>query len=404
MDSSEQLAIFGGHPVRRDLLVYARPALGDAEIRELIDTVRSDWITTGPKVLKFESILASMLEVERVKSVSSCTAGLHLLLLAAGVQPGGEVVVPAITWASTANVVVHTGAVPIFADVDVATMNVTADTLDAAISERTRAVLPVHLGGRPVDLDEIGQLAGRRGLFVIDDAAHALGARVGRSPIGGGSTDGTAFSFYATKNATTAEGGAVTTPHDEWLDQIEVLSYHGLSKDASQRSGPAVLNRFELLAPGYKYNLSDLAASIGIHQLFRFKANQRIRARQWSMYVSELARFDWLRLPVPTPPGHKHAMHQFAVLIDDDVLDRDRVQAALQAENIATGIHYHPLHLEPYYANRPETRRCSLSGAEWISTRTLSLPLGPAFDRQDIEDVIEAINKIDSNRKALVKW
>jgi dTDP-4-amino-4,6-dideoxygalactose transaminase len=327
-------------------------------------------------------------------AVNSCTAGLHLSMIAAGIRPGDEVITSPMTFASTANSIIHLGARPVFADIDRRTMTLDPARVEAAVTERTRAVVPVHFAGRPCDMDRLMTFARERGLSVIEDAAHAVetvyhGKRIGT--IG----DLTCFSFYVTKNVITGEGGMVTTDDEEKAAWIKVGALHGLSRDAWKRYSDEGFKHYQVLFPGFKYNMMDLQAAIGIHQLARIEENRVRRRDLWDRYSDAFAGLP-VDLPAPEEPGTTHARHLFTLLmrLEDLTVDRDAIMRALHAENIGTGIHYVALHLHPYYAETFGLRRGDFPGAEWVSDRTISLPLSTKLTDRDAEDVIAAVRKV----------
>lgn len=392
--AAERLAIDGGRAVRDEMLVFGAPAIGDEEIQEVVATLRSGWLGTGPRVKRFEESFARYTQARHAIAVNSCTAGMHLALLAAGVGPGDEVIVPSLTFAATANVVVHAGATPVLADVDRRTMNLDPSLLEARITSRTKAILPVHFAGRGCDMEAILSIARPRGLRVIEDAAHAAettcrGRKVGS--IG----DAACFSFYVTKNVMTGEGGMVTTDDDRWAERMRVASLHGLSRDAWKRYSASGPTHYEVLMPGYKYNMSDIQAALGIHQLARVEENSAVRRRIWAAYDEAFADLP-LERPAPEEPGSRHAMHLYTILLELERLavDRDRVIAALRAEGIGTSVHFVALHLHPYYRDRFGLKPGDLPASAEISRRTISLPLSAALSERDVQDVIAAVRKV----------
>jgi dTDP-4-amino-4,6-dideoxygalactose transaminase len=389
-----KLAIEGGSPVREEFLVFGAPAIGEEEIEEVVATLRSGWLGTGPRVSRFEEAFRAYTGARHAVALNSCTAGMHLALLAAEIGPGDEVVVPALTFAATANVVVHTGAIPIFADVDPLSMNLDVARLVGRLTPRTKAILPVHFAGRGCDMEAILALARGRGLRVIEDAAHAIetvcaGRKVGT--IG----DATCFSFYVTKNVMTGEGGMVTTDDDAWADTLRVSSLHGLSRDAWKRYSGSGFAHYEVLMPGYKYNMMDVQAALGIHQLARVEAYAAVRKRIWEAYDAAFSDLPAAR-PAPEEPGSVHARHLYTLLLDLGRLraDRDGVMAALKAEGIGAGVHFIALHLHPYYRDRFRLRPEDFPVATEISRRTISLPLSAKLTARDVEDVIAAVRKV----------
>ena len=379
--------------VRSDYLVFGSPALGEEEIAEVVATLRSGWIGTGPRVQRFEREFAEYVDSPHAVAVSSCTAALHLALLALGVGPGDEVIVPAMTFAATANVVVHTGARPVFADVDRTTLCLDAEDASRRVTSRTRAIIPVHFAGRPCEMDSILALSRDHRLAVVEDCAHAIETLYhGRHA--GLLGDFGAFSFYVTKNVITAEGGMVTTRDAAAARRLKTLGLHGLDADAWMRYSDSGYRHYEVVEPGFKYNMTDLQAALGIHQLARVEQNLVRRQAIWARYDTAFADMP-IFLPAPEAPGTRHARHLYTLLLDIDRLrvDRDAVQAALHELKIGTGIHYRALHLHRYYSDTYGYARGDLPNSEWISDRTLSLPLSPKLDDDDVDDVIHAVRR-----------
>lgn len=388
-------AVAGGHPVRDEFLIFGSPLIGEEEIQEVVDTLRSGWIGFGPKCLRFEELFGDYVQARHAISLGSCTAGLHLALIAAGVASGDEVITTPLTFASTVNVIEHVGGQVVFADVDRQTQNIDPERVEAAITPRTKAIMPVHMAGRPCDMDAISAIAKRRGLIVIEDAAHAVEASWRDQKIGGIS-DFTAFSFYATKNLTTAEGGMLTTNNDEMAERLRVLRLHGISKDAWKRYSDEGFSPYETVEPGYKYNLTDIQASLGLHQLARIEDNLRVRERYWQVYDEAFADVPGIETPEPARPKERHARHLYTILIRPDLLtiDRDQFISALKEEGIGAGIHFTPIHLHAYYRHRYDFHRGMFPNAEEIGERTISLPFSAKLTDQDVQDVISAVRRI----------
>lgn len=388
------LALEGGSPVRESLLIFGSPAIGEEEIQEVVATLRSGWLGTGPRVRRFEEDFRRYTGARHAIGLNSCTAAMHLALTAAGIGEGDEVIVPSLTFAATANVVVHVGARPVFADVDRRTMNLSIDSLESRLSERTRAVLPVHFAGRACDMGRIMELAGERKLFVIEDAAHAVETVAGGRKVGT-IGDAACFSFYVTKNVMTGEGGMLTTSREDWAKRIRVASLHGLSRDAWRRYSESGFRHYEVVEPGYKYNMTDIQAAMGIHQLARVESNATLRRRIWDRYDQA---FDGLPVerPAPEEAGSRHALHLYTLLLDLDRIraDRDRVMQALRAEGIGTGVHFIAMHMQPWYVDRYGLRPEDCSAAAEISARTISLPLSAGLSDQDVEDVVAGVRKV----------
>jgi dTDP-4-amino-4,6-dideoxygalactose transaminase len=387
--------------MRENFLPLASPIIGEEEIAEVVDSLRSGWITAGPKVKRFERALEEQIGAAHVRCVSSCTAALSLGLRVAAVGPGDEVLVPAMTFIATANAVEEVGARPVLVDAEPGTGLIDLDAAEAAITPRTRAIIPVHLAGRPVDLDRLGALRDAHGLTVIEDAAHAMGTEWNGRPIG---THGNlaAFSFYATKNVTTAEGGALATDNPCIAGEVERLALHGLSLGAWQRYGEAGFRHFEVASPGIKANMTDLAASIGLHQLPRLEGWTQRRAELAARYDELLAGLP-LQTPSPVDRRARHSWHLYSVLVADDAgMARDAVLDGLLARRIGTGVHYRGVHLHPYYARTYGLEPSMLPVASDISDRTLSLPLCPDMTDADQDDVVEALSSVLTSGPALV--
>ncbi|MDX6649415.1 MAG: hypothetical protein QOJ97_1366 [Solirubrobacteraceae bacterium] len=376
--------------MRDEFLVFGAPLIEEAEIAEVVDSLRSGWVGTGPKVQRFERMLEDYVGVEHARCVSSCTAALILGMQVLGVDPGDEVIVPAMTFVASANAVEHRGATPVFVDSEPGTGLIDLDAAEAAITERTRAIMPVHLAGRPVDLDRLGALRDRHDLLVVEDAAHAIGAEWRGQRIG---THGnlTAYSFYVTKNITTAEGGAIATDDPEVAAEVERLALHGLSLGAWARFSDAGFRHYEVVEPGYKHNMTDLQAALGIHQLPKLDPWIDRRAQLWDRYDELLAGLP-LELPPAADPDTRHARHLYGVLVDPGArLSRDELLDHLHEQRVGAGVHYRGVHLHPYYRDRYELDPASLPVATDISHRTLSLPLSPAMDEGDQDDVVAAL-------------
>ena len=385
--------------LRREYLPFSPPAVGQEEIDEVVDTLRSPWITTGPKVQRFERAFAEYFGVPDAIAMSSCTAALHTALVAMGIGPGDEVVTSPITFAATVNVIEHVGARPVLADVDPDTLNLDPARVEAAITPRTRALLPVHFAGHPVELDAIRAIAETHRLLVLEDAAHALPAAYKGERIGSGPHPA-AFSFYATKNLTTAEGGMLTGPAG-LLQQARVIGLHGMTKDAWKRYARGGSWRYEAVLPGFKYNMTDIAAAMGIHQLAKLEAFHRrredIAARYSEAFAEEPA------LEVPARRAHvEHAWHLYVLRLRPEALriDRDQFIEELALREIGTSVHFIPIHLHPYYRDKygyvPERFPVAYGNFE----RMLSLPLHPRLSDDDVADVIDAVLDVaQTNRR-----
>jgi dTDP-4-amino-4,6-dideoxygalactose transaminase len=380
-------------PRRDSYLVFGKPLIGEEEIEEVVATLRSGWIGTGPKTHRFENEFAAYVGAPGALGVNSCTAALHLAVRVADIGPGDEVIVPAMTFVATANIVVHAGAVPVLVDVDPDTGCLDPDALAAALSPRTRAVIPVHYAGRACEMDAIGAIAAAAGLTVIEDCAHAIETTYHGRHAGTMGAFG-AFSFYATKNLVTGEGGMLVSADAELAARARTLSLHGLSADAWARFSSAGYRHYEAVEAGFKSNMTDIQASLGLHQLARIEANLVRRDEIWARYDEAFADLP-LQLPAPTEPGTRHARHLYTVLVDDAALyaGRDDILSALHRQNVGSGVHYRAVHLHPFYRDRFGYRPEMLPHAAHLSDRTLSLPLSAQLSDADVDDVIAAVRR-----------
>lgn len=389
-----KLAINGGTPVRNKFLVFGSPKIGKEEIKEVVDTLKSGWIGTGPKVARFENLIAEYTGAKYAIALNSATAGMHLSLIACGIKPGDEVITTPMTFAATANVVEHIGATPVFADINISSMNIDPEKIEQKITKKTRAVIPVHMAGRPCDMTKIKKLARTYNLKIIEDAAHAFGAKYKNKMIGT-IGDASAFSFYVTKNLITGEGGMVTTNDKKIAEKIRIYSLHGMSKDAWKRYSDSGFKHYLIEVPGYKYNMMDLQAAIGIHQLKAFEENQKRRKEIWEFYNSSFKDLPLIR-PADPEKNTEHALHLYTILVDVDKLkaNREQIQQALHGENIGLGIHFISLHLHPFYKNKYKLKRGDFPNSEYVSDRTISLPFSAKLTNKDAKDVVRAVKKV----------
>jgi dTDP-4-amino-4,6-dideoxygalactose transaminase len=391
-------------PIREEFLSFALPSIGEEEIAEVVDTLRSGWLTTGPKVKRFESEFSAYTSASHALAVNSCTAGLHTALAALGIGPGDEVILPTFTFCATANVVVHLGARPMLVDIG-QDFQIDPATVEAAITPRTRAIMPVHFGGEACDLAAVYEIADRRGLAIVEDAAHAVGATYHGKQIGSDSLASlypdlrraTAFSFYANKNMTTGEGGMITTADDQLGREMRVLSLHGMSKDAWKRYANAGSWFYDVVAAGYKSNMTDIAAALGIHQLRRLDGFIRVRQKYARMYDEAFAGLEALETPIKHP-DRNHVYHLYAIRLNLECLTIDRAEFINQLKHLKIGasVHFIPVHLHPFYREHFGYRRGDLPRAEAIYESILSLPLFPSMSGQDVNNVIEAVHHIAS--------
>jgi dTDP-4-amino-4,6-dideoxygalactose transaminase/nucleoside-diphosphate-sugar epimerase len=393
---AERPAVLGGDPVRTAFLPFALPLMGREEEEEVLDSMRSGWITTGPKTKRFEQDLADYTGAKHVIAVNSATAALHVALAARGIGKGDEVIVPLITFPATANVVIHQGAKPVFVDVDPETFNIDVSKIEAAVTPRTKAIMPVHMAGQPCDMDAIFEIARRHNLAVIEDAAHAVGTEYRGTKIGNlAGSLATCFSFYPIKNMTTIEGGAILTNDDEFADRCRLFALHGISKDAWKRYTAAGYQHWDTLVAGFKYNMTDIQSAVGLHQLKRLEGFLQARERYARLYREAFADLPELEL-LRVDEGNRHAWHLLVVMLRLERLsiDRDGFMEALRQEGIGTGIHFRSLHIQPYYQRKYRLRRDDFPHAAAVSDRLLSLPLYPKMTERDVLDVIEAVRKL----------
>jgi dTDP-4-amino-4,6-dideoxygalactose transaminase len=378
----------------RPYVAFARPAIAGGEIAEVLSALESGWLTTGPRVQRFEEAFCEWTGAAHAVALNSCTAGLHLSLLAAGVGPGHEVITTPLTFCATANVIVHAGARPVFADIDRHTMNLDPDAVERAITPRTRAIIPVHYAGRPADICAFRRIAASHSLVLIEDAAHAVEA-VSNAGRVGTTAAFTCFSFYATKNLTTGEGGMVTTSSEEHASWIRTAALHGMSRDGWARYSAAGSPHYDVVMAGFKYNMMDLQAAIGLQQLARIEQLFARRAEIWRRYDEALADLPVVR-PTAPAPGERHARHLYTILIEPDRCGhtRDDVQHALHRAGVGTSVHFRALHLHPFYAERFRLSRGMFPIAESISDSTLSLPLSAALTDAEADAVIAAIRSV----------
>jgi len=380
--------------MRKDFLIFGSPKIEQEEIDEVVDSLKSGWISTGPKVAKFEEHFRHYIGARHALALNSCTAGLHLSMIVAGISQGDEVLTTPMTFGATANSILHCGAKPVFVDITLPDMNIDTDRIEEKITSRTKAILPVHLAGRPCAMKKIREIARKHRLLLIEDAAHALEAIYHGEKIGTIS-DLTVFSFYVTKNLATGEGGMITTANDTYADKIQTYALHGMSKGAWKRYSDEGFKHYRIVYPGFKYNMMDIQAALGIHQLRRIENYLKRREEIWQRYDEAFKN-----LPLDTPPlpeeNTRHARHLYTILVRLEELkaDRDTIQQALYEENIGTGIHFISLHLHPYYQKTFGYTPGDFPNAACVSERTISLPLSAKLTDDDVNDVIEAVTKV----------
>lgn len=383
-------------PKSKKYIVFGSPYIGKEEISEMVKTLQSGWIGTGPKTAKFEQKVSRYVGAKYGLALNSCTAGLHLSLLVCNIRPGDEVITTPLTFCATINTIIHCSATPVFVDVDRETMNIDPAKIEKAITKKTKAIIPVHLAGRPCEMDAIMRIAKKHNLFVIEDAAQALGSKYKGKKIGSIS-DLTCFSFYVTKNIITGEGGMVATNNKNFANKIKIYALHGMSKDAWKRYSDNGYKHYQVVYPGYKYNMTDMQASLGIHQLNRIEKFDKKRQKIWNLYN---AAFKELPIELPAPFGEDihHNKHLYTLLIDKKKcgISRDAFIQELHRRGIGTGVHFIPIHLHQYYRERFGYKPGDYPNAEYIGERTVSLPLSAKMTQSEINRVIKAVKEVIS--------
>ncbi len=380
--------------MRNTFLPFSRPAITEEDVAAVGEVLRSRWITTGRKSAEFEERFCEYIGCEGAVALSSATAGMHLVLHALGIGPGDEVITPSMTWVSTVNLIVLAGATPVFADIDRDTLMVSPDAVWERITPRTRLIVPVHFAGAPADIELIRQMAAQGDVPIVEDAAHALGSeyrgdRVGR-------TGTSIFSFHPTKNITSGEGGMFCSDDSRLLERIRRLKFHGLGEDAYARDTQGRAGQAQVLEPGYKYNMTDISAALGLMQLARVDAFNRKRAELAMRYRERLSEVDGI-LPLAEPAYPiRHAWHLFIVRVEPERagIGRDDFIDELKRRNIGTGLHFRAVHLQKYYRESMGLRRGMLPHTEWNSDRICSLPLFPEMSIDDVDDVVDAIKEV----------
>ena len=380
--------------MRGEFLPFAAPLLGDEEIQEVVHCLRSGWLTTGHKVKQFEREFVEFIGAKHALAVNSCTAALHLALEAVGVGPGDEVITTPMTFTATAAVIEHLGARPVFADVTAQTLNIDPEQIRRRLSPRTKAILPVHFAGQACDMDAIGAIARDAGVPVVEDAAHAIPTRY-HGRLVGTLSDITCFSFYATKNVTTGEGGMVVTDRDDIMERMRLMHLHGMSKDAWKRYTQNGSWSYEILAPGFKYNLTDIAAAIGIHQLRKCQAFHRRRLTIADQYDAAFADLPGISIP-RVEDRESHGWHLYVIQVDPErlTIGRDAFIDQLIARNIGVSVHFIPLHVHPYYRERYALRPQDFPNAWGAYERIVSLPIYAKMSDDDVRHVVDAVRGI----------
>ncbi len=380
--------------MRSSFLPFSRPALSESEIASVAEVLRSGWITTGPKAAEFEAAFIDYCKAEGAAALCSATAGMHLVIAALGIGPGDEVITPSMTWVSTVNLLRLAGAVPVFADIDRDTLMVSAGTVEPHITDRTRMIIPVHFAGAPADLEPLRRLASEKNIRLVEDAAHAAGTEYRGEKIGGSGT--AIFSFHPIKNITCGEGGMICSDDPDLIERVRRLKFHGLGVDAYDRGMQGRTPQAEVLEPGYKYNLTDIAAALGLGQLERLDSFIEKRSRLARRYRDLLDEVDEI-LPLAEPSyPMRHAWHLFVVRLDTEKtgMDRETFMEELKKKNIGTGIHFKAVHKQKYYRETLQLPEGALPATEWNSKRICSLPLFPDMSTEDVDSVVAAIKEV----------
>jgi len=384
--------------IRKEFLPYALPYWDEDEINAVIAAIKSNWWSKGPKTIEFEKRFADYVGAKYAVAVNSCTAALHTALAVKGIGEGDEVITTPLTFCSTANVVVHLGAKPVFADVCENTGCIDPGAIERAVTEKTKAIIPVHLGGQPCDMDKIEAIAKKHGLFILEDAAHAVYTTYKDKMVGSMNT--AAFSFYATKNISTGEGGMLTTSDEDIANEARIYTSHGMSRNAWNRYSKGGSWRYEVEVAGYKYNMTDIQAALGMSQLSRLEYMQSLREKYAAIYNEELAGVTGVKTPVDGGLG-RNAWHLYMIRIEKDELDigRDEFIDALNEMNIGTSVHFIPVHLHPFYKKTFGTNEGDFPVAEGIFEKIISLPLYPSMNVEDVLYVAAAVREISRTHK-----
>ena len=380
--------------LRSEYLVFGQPLIEEAEIEEVVKSLRAAWLGTGPKVAKFEKLVAKYKRVPHAVAVNSCTAGLHLGCVALGIGPGDEVIAPAMTFCATINSIVHTGAKPVLVDVERDTFNINPEQVRRAISPRTKAIIPVHFAGRACKMDLLLSLAREHNLKIIEDCAHAIETEY-RGRKAGTIGDCGVLSFYSTKNVVTGEGGMVLTTDGDLAKRVKILALHGMSQDAWKRFSDDGYKHYEVVDFGFKYNMMDLQAAIGIHQMLRVSTYWQHRLRIWKRYNKAFSNLP-IAIPAPFDTDSKHGLHLYTILIDERKagVTRDAFISALHRRNIGTGVHYRSIPTHPVYQQNFGWKAENYPNANEIGRLTLSLPLSAKLSDEDVDDVINAVRDV----------
>ncbi|MBI3925885.1 MAG: DegT/DnrJ/EryC1/StrS aminotransferase family protein [Armatimonadetes bacterium] len=380
---------------RQDFLPFNLPSIGPEEEAEILDTLRSGWLTTGPKTRQFEEEFAAYTGCPNAIALNSCTAALHVAMVAAGLGPGDEVITPSLTFPSATNEMIHEGIHPVLVDVEPDTLNLDVARVEERITARTRAIVPVHFAGHPVEQDRLQELARQHGLLILGDAAHATESRFRARHVSQWE-DATAYSFYATKNLCTGEGGMLTAASRELAEKARLLSLHGMSRDAWKRYTEEGYKHWDIVVPGFKYNMPDLQACLGIHQLRKLPEFTRRREQLTLAYDDAFSDLSALLAPLRRRPYVESAYHLYVVCVKTENLKagRDEILNQIQSYNIGVGVHFRAVHLHSWYRSHFGYREGMLPHTEYAGDRVISLPLYPAMTDEDQAYVIEVVRSI----------
>lgn len=375
-------------------IAFCRPTIGEEEIRLVTESMRSGWITTGPRTKEFEDLFATRFNRKHSIAVNSATGGLHSVFASLGLKNGDEVLTPSMTWTSAVNVIELCGLKPVFVDVNPATLQIDCDDLESKITPKSRAVIPVHFAGQPFDLDRVNEIAKKHGLTVIEDAAHAIGTYYKGREIGTGRNI-CVFSFHPIKNITTGEGGIVVLDDDEQAARIKRLKFHGIEKDSWKRYNAPGSMTYDVIEPGFKYNMLDIQASIGLAQMKRLEEFNAVRTQLALRYNELLADIDEIQLPGTVGYDHTHAWHLYIIQVDTDKIgaDRDTFVSHLQELKIGVGLHFHPVHIQQYYREKYNISQGFLPNTEKAGSRIVSLPLYPLLAKEQQDRVVSSIKQ-----------
>lgn len=377
--------------IRKDFLPFSRPSIGKSEVKRVTDCLKSGWITTGALCKEFEDNFIKLTGAQNAVSVNSATAGMHIMLAALNIEEGDEVITPSMTFASTVNMIALRGARPVFVDIDYGTLNINADLIEEKVTEKTKAIIPVHFAGAPADMDKINSLAKKYKLTVIEDAAHTVGTYY-KGIHSGGFGHPAIFSFHPIKNITTGEGGMITLNNAELEKKLRLLRFHGIERDAWKRYGKGGNPSYDIAGPGYKYNMPDVLAALGLAQMERWQEFNRKRTELAGIYLEQLEGISGIDLPQVPQYDHVHAWHLFVIKVS--ALDRDEFMNRLSEYNIGYGLHFPPTHTLTYVKERYAENIDLLPETERAAQKIISLPLFPDMREKDVKYVCEAIKEI----------